>query len=104
LQLFPRATAKVADEILDHFMIPLPLLCRGVKSVTILGDKPAQSQKTVLIKDPDSKNQAKKMEKLLLIERKNLEKAQKKAGTKAEDVESKAAHNVDRVSGSSIVP
>ncbi|KAI0535589.1 tryptophanyl-tRNA synthetase [Xylaria digitata] len=73
---FQERRAKVTDEILDQFMTPRPLICRGVRSDTIL----AATEITIVLKDssdakdPGSKNQAKKLEKLRLIEAKKVNK------------------------------
>jgi hypothetical protein len=49
--------------MLDRFMTPRPLLCRGVKSdavLPIMSDKQAESKPPKDSKNPNSKNQAKK--------------------------------------------
>ncbi|RFU25949.1 hypothetical protein B7463_g10381, partial [Scytalidium lignicola] len=82
--LFQEQRAKVTDQILDHFMTPRPLLCRGVLSNTLL---PSMQSKSELskgsVKDPNSKSQAKKMKKLEAI---NAKKQLKASGKEADSM------------------
>lgn len=64
--------------MLDRFMTPRPLLCRGVMSDTIfseLGDKSTEARKGGPAKDLNSKSQPKKREKMLRMEQRKLQKA-----------------------------
>ena len=65
----------MTDEVLDRFMVPRVLLCRGVPSDTVLpavSNKPVKSGKDGPARDMNSKNQAKKLEKRLRAEEKKL--------------------------------
>lgn len=77
---FQELRSKVTDEVLDRFMATRPLLCRGVMSDTVLAtlaDKSAGSEEGGPIKDLNTKNQAKKREKMLRKEEKRSQKAAK---------------------------
>ncbi|KAJ8131294.1 hypothetical protein O1611_g2334 [Lasiodiplodia mahajangana] len=73
---FQERRARVTDEILGQFMTPRPLLCRGVRSDTILtvAETIAALKDSLDTKDHNSKNQAKKLKKLQLIEAKKASK------------------------------
>src|SRR6266480_113550 len=71
---FQKRREEVTDQLLDQFMTPRPLLCRGVLSNTIADDGRSNQQSKGPVKDPGSKTQAKKMEKLRLAEAKKEQK------------------------------
>ncbi len=73
---FQQRRAEVTDEILDRFMTPRPLLCRGTTLSITGGGEQSESVSAVPAKDPNSKNQAKKMAKLQAAEAKKAQKAQ----------------------------
>ncbi|RDL32042.1 Uncharacterized protein BP5553_09444 [Venustampulla echinocandica] len=83
---FQERRAKVTDQILEHFMTPRPLLCRGALSNTLLpsvqGKSGASKGPVQDVKDPNSKSQAKKMKK--------LEEANAKKALKAREKEAKS--------------
>jgi tryptophanyl-tRNA synthetase len=67
--------------MLDRFMTPRQLLCRGVKSdavLPIVSDKQAESKPPKDSKNPNSKNQAKRVEKQRLAEAKRAQKSREK--------------------------
>lgn len=72
---FQERRAKVTDEVLDRFMTPRPLLCRGTTLSVMVGGEQSELVSTVPGKDPNSKNQAKKMAKLQAAEAKKAQKA-----------------------------
>jgi len=82
---FQEQRAKVTDEVLQHFMTPRPLLCRGVLSNTLISD--SSVRKVALANrdaaNPNSKNQLKKMEKLRAAEAKKEQKRRENEGKAA---------------------
>lgn len=69
----------MTDQILEHFMTPRALLCRGVRSDTLLPSihskiDPSKGQ----VKDPNSKSQLRKMKKLEAVNAKKALKAKEK--------------------------
>ncbi|KJZ71825.1 Tryptophan--tRNA ligase [Hirsutella minnesotensis 3608] len=75
---FQERRSQVTDATLEHFMTPRLLLYRGVKFSMVLStvnSKSAESKCGGDDKNPNSKNQAKKVEKLRLIQEKKLQKA-----------------------------
>ncbi|KAI0104318.1 tryptophanyl-tRNA synthetase [Nemania sp. FL0031] len=83
---FQERRARVTDEVLDQFMTPRPLICRGVKSDTLLAvtETVTTLKDSSDTKDHSSKNQAKKLKKRLLVEAKKANKHGGK-GDRAED-------------------
>ncbi len=76
---FQARRANVTDEILAEFMRPRPLMMRGQPSntiVPIVSGKGGVKQDNIA--DPNSKSQAKKAEKMLLLEAKKAQKAKEK--------------------------
>lgn len=74
---FQERRSRVTDEVLHRFMTPRPFLCRGVMSDTVFATlrKSAGSDEGGPIKGLNSKNQAKKREKMLRKEKKKSQKA-----------------------------
>ncbi|KAH8810794.1 tryptophanyl-tRNA synthetase [Xylogone sp. PMI_703] len=76
---FQERRAKVTDEVLDHFMTPRPLLFRGTSTLSFVeNSKPSESASAESGKDPNSKNQAKKLAKQQAVEAKKAQKALEK--------------------------
>lgn len=64
--------------MLDSFMTPRPLLCRGVAVHDLLSNLAEPKAATGPTANPESKNQQKKREKLRLAEEKKAQKAREK--------------------------
>jgi len=81
---FQERRATITDQMLDQYMKPRPLLCRGVPSNTLLPSTPSgavSSDGSVI--DPNSRNQTKKMKKLEAIQAKKAQQAREKEGSLA---------------------
>jgi tryptophanyl-tRNA synthetase len=76
---FQERRANVTDQVLEHFMTPRPLLCRGVPANTLLSSVQGKSDLSKApVKDQNSKSQMKKMKKLEAANAKKALKAQEK--------------------------
>ncbi|CAG7997469.1 unnamed protein product [Penicillium salamii] len=74
---FQERRSQVTDEMLDRFMTPRPLLYKAVLSNTLLPE-PTDFNSPGSVKDPNSRSQAKKKEKLRLAQEKKAEKIREK--------------------------
>lgn len=80
---FQKKRQEITDEMLDRFMTPRPLLCRGVAVLDLLSNLGGPKVASGPAANPESKNQQKKREKLRLAEEKKARKAREKGEAKA---------------------